>query len=388
MITMTTINKLKSLTIALLAIAALTHCASSDSYKIEGTIAPNLGIDTIYLYDLHHEVINTALVKNGKFTMIGKVESPIKATIGNVNHGLYDKVILENAKFTFKASEELVSVSGGKLHKTILGFYDIAEYKKELKEYIKYSHVLNDVDMENEIALNKARNDVEQSENKLFAIEFAHFRKILEGDYPPFTKLLALTYSQDWTGYPIEKQLDLLDKFENELGPNEIIEEHRTYLLEGEEMEENRVNIANGSQFKDVVGVDINGKEIQLSKVVKKNKFTILEFWASWCSPCRGEIPNIKKAYAKYKSLGLEVYSISLDEKKELWIQASEKENVPWISVLAPKAFNDIAAQEYGITGIPSSYLISNEGIIVAQNEELREFDLDRTLAKFFNVAK
>ena len=144
-----------------------------------------------------------------------------------------------------------------------------------------------------------------------------------------------------------------------------------------------QTTVAAGKMFKDVHAIDVNGKTVKLSDVIAKNKFTILEFWASWCGPCRGEIPNLKKAYAKYKDKGLEIYAVSLDNKKPKWLQALKEENCPWLNLNDPAAFEGEAAKGYGLSGVPASYLIGQDGIIRVSNENLRGPELEKTLQQY-----
>lgn len=95
-----------------------------------------------------------------------------------------------------------------------------------------------------------------------------------------------------------------------------------------------------------------------------KGKYVMIDFWASWCSPCRKSFPAMRELYKQYKEKGFEIYSISIDENKKAWLKAVGEENNPWLQVLDNK---DVAHQGFAITGVPTTYLIDPQGKIVAK---------------------
>lgn len=109
----------------------------------------------------------------------------------------------------------------------------------------------------------------------------------------------------------------------------------------------------------------------------------LLDFWASWCGPCLAEVPNVKAVYEQYKDKGFEIYGVSLDDKKDAWVNAIEKHDLPWIHVSSLKGWECPVAKIYNVTGIPKMYLLDKEGRIVAM--DLRGEALKEKVASFFN---
>ena len=136
-----------------------------------------------------------------------------------------------------------------------------------------------------------------------------------------------------------------------------------------------------GKQFIDLEAADENGESHALSEYAGKGKWVLLDFWASWCGPCRAEMPNVKTAYRKYHDKGLEIVGFSFDEKKKAWLKAINDMNLTWIHLSDLKGWGSIAAEVYEIEGIPDNLLIDPKGKIVAH--DLRGEELQQALAKY-----
>lgn len=120
------------------------------------------------------------------------------------------------------------------------------------------------------------------------------------------------------------------------------------------------------------------GKEIALSSF--KGKIVLIDFWASWCGPCRKEMPNVVKAYAKFKNKGFEIFGVSLDQDKARWIEAIEKDKITWPQVSDLKQWQSSVVRQYNIQGIPYTVLLDREGNILAKN--LRGEELEKKLTE------
>jgi thiol-disulfide isomerase/thioredoxin len=107
---------------------------------------------------------------------------------------------------------------------------------------------------------------------------------------------------------------------------------------------------------------------ISLSDVVKNNKLVFVDFWASWCGPCRASIPHLKEVYEKYHSRGFEILAVSYDSKREAWEKAIADEELTWLQGSNLKGWNCPTVSTYAVRGIPTTILISNEGKILGRS--------------------
>ncbi|MEJ7558347.1 MAG: TlpA disulfide reductase family protein [Pedobacter sp.] len=152
----------------------------------------------------------------------------------------------------------------------------------------------------------------------------------------------------------------------------------------GKELQQ-RLNASNLTAIGAVAPVftqnDVSGKAVSLADY--KGKLVLVEFWASWCSPCRAENPNLVKQYNTYKDKGFEILSVSLDSDKKLWLGAIEKDGLPWTHVSDLKGWNNEVGRLYGVRAVPASYLVGKDGKIVGAG--LRGDALNKKLAEMLD---
>ncbi len=121
-----------------------------------------------------------------------------------------------------------------------------------------------------------------------------------------------------------------------------------------------------GSKAMDFTQNDVNGKPVSLSSY--RGKYVLIDFWASWCRPCRMENPNVVAAYNQYKGKNFTVLGVSLDQSKDNWLQAIKADNLTWTQVSDLQYWSNAVAQMYRIQSIPQNLLIDPNGLIIAKN--------------------
>ena len=173
-------------------------------------------------------------------------------------------------------------------------------------------------------------------------------------------------------GIQYGKEADELEALVNALDPNVQLS---PLVMDMKDKIEKLKKVAVGQVAPDFTQNDADGNPVKFSDVYSQNKVTLLDFWASWCGPCRQENPNVVAVFNDYNKDGFTVFGVSLDRDKEGWLKAIDDDQLHWTQVSDLAYWSNEVAQEYAINSIPSNILVGQDGTILAKNkrgDELR----------------
>lgn len=288
-----------------------------------------------------------SVVKENKFSFTGKLPSPDFRIILFNKKPPYLTLFIDNSNINITGTSESVEtaeVKGSPAH----------------QQFVEFNRVLfpyKDLFAENAV---KTPDQV-----NLAAKACTDFVNANPGSY--VAPLAIIRYSQLGLGGAEAENLY------NKLSPAVKASPMAQYI--GDQIAESKIN-AIGTAMPDFNQADTSGRMVSLSSF--RGKFVLVDFWASWCRPCRMENPNLVASYNKYKGKNFTVLGVSLDKAKDAWLGAIYQDNLTWTQVSDLQGWGNAVAQKFKVQSIPQNFLLDPEGKIISKN--LRGEDLDRKL--------
>ncbi|GAE23208.1 disulfide interchange protein [Bacteroides pyogenes JCM 10003] len=353
-------QKMKKLTYLAITAAALTIAActgeNKNGYVITGSVEGAADGDTVYLQEANGRElvkIDTAIIRNGTFTFKGQQDSAVNRylTCQVKNQPLLMDFFLENGKIKVELGKENDSATGTPSN----------DAYQEIREKIdgigkKTNQIFN--------MLGDTLLTDEQREAKLKEAEQ------LEAEYSAALKAAVKKNIGNAVGIHLFKRTF----YENSVDENDALLQQipanfqsDEAIVKIKEMTEKQKRTAVGTKFIDFEMKTPEGKAVKLSDYAGKGKVVLVDFWASWCGPCRREMPNLVEAYAKYKGKNFEIVGVSLDQDAEAWKESIKSLKMTWPQMSDLKLWQNEGAQLYAVNSIPHTVLIDGEGTIIAR---------------------
>lgn len=352
------------------------------NYIIQGSFKGVNGYHTPCVYYKLDDkpVIDTGIITGNKFIIKGTVPRVVQATVyirperarftGGPNRMDQIDVYLENGTITINTPDSLKNaIIGG------------TSLNKDYRELVKLLAPFKIEEEALEIAKRRAQDFPEYMPAVKAAYAEMDSRKnpaqeaFIDNHLNSLVGLELLANSID-PAFELPKAQRYFNKFPKTLQESVT---GKTYA--------NLFHTALGCQAPDFTAKNLKGEDVSLSSY--KGKYVLLDFWASWCMPCRADNPHVRKLYDQYKDQNFTVLGFSVDNGeigKKYWLKAINMDGVTWDQVSELKGFQSIAAKLYGITAVPTNFLIDPSGKIIGKN--LRRADLDNKLAEILTKSK
>ncbi len=349
--------------------ATKTVVAQNPGYVVSGTVEGVPDGTKVYIAEMQGYFSfvpsDSTLVKNGRYEMKGQQKQPVLRFVMAVvdkSDPLMAQFILENTHITINLTKDpkTTVVIGGRDNELW------AEFNKKEEDYN------SKVEPTWKIANDSTKTQVERDSAQKKLDEFnklqnAKHTQFLVDNIPSGVSSILLGYYYTQLDEPTLTKILALMK---EKCPNDEV--YREIVKEREITKKTGV----GAQYTDIALNTPEGKLIKVSDFVGKNKVTMIDFWASWCGPCRQEMPNVIKAYNEYKEKGFAVVGVSLDNNKKAWKEAIQKLGIPWPQMSDLKGWQSAGAALYNVRSIPATILIDQKGKIIAKDLRGEELEI------------
>jgi thiol-disulfide isomerase/thioredoxin len=369
---------LSSLLFLLLFISSLSPGAGQKGFIIEGTIK-GISEGTVILEKAAKYLgytftrVDSTNITDGAFVFKGKVDAPEMYYIKIKGERSRLKVFLENSRITVAADSgqlEDAVVSGSTVHDNLVKFNrKLSFYEKNRKQLKKQLKDAEQKKSHQQVAELQAKVDSALQKQKEFMEDY--IKKNSDSMVAAYVTLRYLSINMD---------LDELSPIVKRFSPEITASDYGKRLLD-------RVRIlsrvAVGKPAPDFTANTPAGEPIKLSSL--KGKYVLIDFWASWCGPCRKENPKMKEFYNSLKNQKFEIIGVGLDFSRDDWLKAIKEDKLPWINVSEITGFDGIPSQ-YGIRSIPYTILLDKEGIII--DKDLRGEELIKRISQLLNIGR
>ena len=342
----------KIMFIAALMLAVLPTEAQQVKYSING-ISKDNG-KTVSLIDRRtNQTVNTATVVDGKFSMSGNAEKDAFMAIGIMENPWATIFFNDGTPMTINLNDS--TLKGSPTNERLVR-YDI-DINSSYGNFLMKMQRMSEEE--------RKAKEIELVGGLMIAT-----MKMMEGVKKVFNEesetLIPVAFISEY------QQVFGQDKLDSVLATkpvwiNHPIVQQQVQQWAYQKAQEEKKNAFIGQQFTDLEEADVDGNMHKLSEYVGKGKWVLVDFWASWCGPCKAEMPNVVAAYDKYHAKGFDIVGLSFDNKKEPWVKDIENLKMPWVHLSDLKGWNTVASQVYGVNSIPDNLLIDPQGKIVAR---------------------
>jgi peroxiredoxin len=380
---------MKKITLFALAILGLYACTNSGSkntsgFEIKGNLSNSKG-ESIYLEKLSQtgpaSVDSATIDEKGEFTMNNYSPSVgfYRLRISKSNFAMLVLDSAQKVSITADARDlgNTFQAEGSPDTKLFIEYNKLAQAQKirtdSLENVFRTAMVVMKLDSIRADSLSK---ELQKPYEAMVASYSDIVAKKIKENSSSFASIMAIQQLRPENYLDVYKLLDkgLSDKYPN----NTDLKSFHGMVMQSAMMVERTQAIKIGAEAPELILPMPNDKELALTSL--RGKVVLIDFWASWCAPCRKELPNVKRAYEKYKNKGFEILGVSLDKDRSAWLEAISKEGLTWPQVSDLKFWQSEACQIYAVQSIPYTVLIDKEGKIIAT--DLRGAELDKKLAE------